>query len=429
MTENFLHYVWQYQQYNFNGLKTVDGLPVKVLKTGLLNSNSGPDFSNARLMIDKIEWVGQVEIHLQSADWNLHKHSLDPAYDNVILHVVWEDTGPVMRKDGTAIPTLELKNIVHKNVLRNYHNLLRNPSDILCEPYFDTVPDLVRFSMMDKALAHRLRHKTADLFVLWKKNQFDWEKTTYQWLARNFGFKLNADAFFRLSEVLPVKILQKHRDSLFRTEALIFGQAGFLDEPADDYSKDLLAEYRFLASKYGLHSAKMSRHEWKFLRTRPYSFPTVRLAQFARMISSVQGLFSFFTETRDTAMIIQKLSVVPSEYWLEHYDFGKKNKVRSGKIGESSVENIVINTVINLLAAYSNSIDSPEHFERAVEILEKIRPEKNHITEKWQNLGLKIKTGFDSQALIEQYNGLCLRKKCVECPVGADLLKKQENPG
>lgn len=424
MTEIFLHYVWQYQQYNFNGLKTTGGQPVKVIKPGLLNAHSGPDFSNARLLIGSIEWVGQVEIHLFSSDWNAHRHSNDRAYDNVILHVVWEETEQIFRKEGTAIPTIELKDIVNANVLWNYNNLLRNPADILCEPHFGSCSDLSKYAMMDKAMVTRLESKTADIFELLNKNKNDWELTSYQWIARNFGFKLNAEAFFRLSEVLPLRVVRKHQGSLFQLESLVFGQAGFLEEPEGEYALKLENEYCFLAEKYNIYEKRMSRHEWKFLRTRPGNFPTLRLAQFARLLNNNEGLFSFFTETREVSVIVEKLGVVQSGYWQEHYDFGKKSRVKLSGIGETSLENLVINTVVNLLSAYSASIDTPVYAERAIEILESIKPEKNHITEKWKNLGIAVKSGFDSQALIQQYNAFCLRKRCVQCPVGAELLRR-----
>ncbi|MCP9763459.1 DUF2851 family protein [Lacihabitans soyangensis] len=422
--EDFIHYTWQYQQFDKNNLKTTDGQLLTVLKPGYRNSNSGPDFENARVSIGQMEWAGKVEIHIKSSDWNKHQHQLDTAYENVILHVVWDHDEEVFRSDNTTIPTLEIKDLVFKDTLRKYENLLKNTTEIPCQHNLKEVSDLAKISMIEKALAHRLQQKSEGLKEILESTNADFEELAYRVFARNMGFKLNSIAFLRLAEVLPYKIIQKHRGNLSQIEALMFGQAGFLDEPNDEYSVSLAKEYQFLATKYGLLSQKMERREWRFLRTRLGNFPTVRISQLAAVLNQAQGLFSLFVEDASKESIEKALQVLPSEYWQQHYDIGKKSDNELHGIGKSSIENLLINTSVQLLAFYSEKTDDYGYFEKAIKILETIKPEQNFITKIWQNLGFKCSSAFDSQALIEQFNYFCSHKRCTQCAIGVEILKK-----
>ncbi|MFC3813133.1 DUF2851 family protein [Lacihabitans lacunae] len=423
MKEDFLHYVWQYQLFDKSNLKCTDGSVLSVLKTGTHNTNSGPDFINARISLNEILWAGQVEIHIKSSDWNSHKHNNDVAYDNVVLHVVWEENQLIERTDKSMIPTLELKNIVSTDLVSQYKGLVDNSENIACRSFIGEATELNKISMLDNALARRLNSKTEFIKERLAATNFDWEEVAYQILGKNYGFKLNADAFLHLAEVLPLKILQKHRGNLFQIEALCFGQAGFLEEIKEEYQTKLKEEYTFLAKKYGIESKKVNKQEWRFLRTRPSNFPTLRIAQFASLINSTPSIFSFFKDNVDPKFLSITLSNPPSEYWQEHYDFGKKSAKKNKGLGISSVYNVLINTGVNLLAAYSDATNNRIFFEQAVEVLEHLKPEDNHITRKWADLGIEINSAFDSQALIEQYNNYCCLKKCLSCSIGVAYLK------
>lgn len=422
--EDFIHYTWQFQQFDKSNLKTTDGQLLNIIKPGYRNSNSGPDFENARVSLGQIEWAGKVEIHIKSSDWIKHQHQFDTAYENVILHVVWEHDEEVLRSDKTTIPTLEVKDMVYKDTLLKYENLLKNNTDIPCQHHLVEVSKLAKVSMIEKALAHRLQQKSEVLKTIFTATQSDYEELAYRVFARNMGFKLNSEAFLRLAEVLPFKIIQKHRGNLLQIEALLFGQAGFLDETKDEYSESLAKEYQFLAQKYGLSSQKMERREWRFLRTRLGNFPTVRISQMAAVLNQAQALFSLFVEDASKESIEKALQVRPSEYWQQHYDIGKKSDADLRGIGKSSIENILINTSVQLLAFYSEKIDNYSYFEKAIKILETIKPETNFITKIWQNLEFKCVSAFDSQALIEQYNHYCSHKRCTQCALGVEILRK-----
>lgn len=423
MNEVFLHYLWQFQQFDKSNLQTSEAERIVVLKTGMLNTDAGPDFSHARLQINEIEWAGNVEIHIKSSDWQLHKHQHNEAYNNVILHVVWENDQPIARQDGSLIPTLELKSITDILLLNKYQYLIDNQAIIPCKEQFSEVSDLSKFAILDKVLAKRLQQKAQIVEQIFEQNKGDWEETAYQLLARNFGFKLNSETFLRLAQNLPLKVLQKHRNNLTQIEAMLFGQAGLIDT-VDEYSEKLNHEYFFFAAKFSLKSTQLASHEWKFLRTRPANFPTIRIAQLAKLITQQQSFFSLFTQTNSIEDLRNSLKIEQSVYWQEHYNLGKISGKKLVGLGKDSINNILINTVIPLLACYSEKTDNQELMTRCVSFLEVLPAEENHITEMWEGLGLKIKSAFDSQASIELYNNFCTQKRCLQCNVGIEILRK-----
>lgn len=424
MNESFIHYLWQFQYFDKSELTTTEGEVLNILKPGILNSDAGPDFSQAKIKVGEIVWIGNVEIHIQSSGWYEHKHDQDAAYENVVLHVVWEENKPVYRTDGTRIPTLQLKGRVEDHLLKSYQKLINNPSAIPCEKSFASVDDLIKHAIVDKALMSRLETKATQIKKLLDKNKGDWDETTYQLVGSNFGFKVNKDPFIQLTNALPYKLIQKHRSSPVEVEALLFGQAGFLvAKTKDEYLTQLFNTYQFLAKKYDLMDKEMHVAQWKFLRLRPANFPTIRLAQLASLLCSQANIFSGMVEASSYKQLIQFFEIHQSAYWKTHYRFGKKSKGEVPGLGESSTENIIINTVVPLFVAYGQSRDDYSFVEKAIAILQSIPSEKNRIIKVWQELGYVSKTAFDSQGLIELYNSFCQRRACLNCTIGSALLK------
>lgn len=423
MNESFLHYLWQFQYFEKKDLVTTSGESISVVKTGTANTHAGPDFSNAKIKIGDVFWAGNVEVHLKSSDWYAHHHQTDGAYNNVILHVVWHDDKPVTLADGTALHTLELKNRVADKILNEYKKLLNSGSPIACEKSFGDVREIVKLSMLDKALTQRLEAKAQWATDLLKANTGDWEETAYQMLAKNFGFKVNADPFFQLAKTLPFKIIQK-QNSLLQVEALLFGQAGMLiTKTKDDYITALYREYALLSQKYSFRETAVSYAQWRFLRLRPANFPTVRLAQLASLLFHAKNIFSKFMEAASFAEVEKIISVGQSAYWKTHYRFGPKAKAIVPELGKASIQNIIINTIAPLLVAYGQQKDEQTMIDRAVELLQSTEAEQNKITRLWADLGLTVNTAFDSQALIELYNNFCTRRQCLNCNIGIALLK------
>jgi hypothetical protein len=426
MTESFLHYIWQFQYFDRHDLSTTDGEVIRVFNPGIRNSNAGPDFSEARIRIGELEWRGTVELHIKASGWSDHRHGDDAAYENVVLHVVWENDKPILRSDGSRMPTLELKDRVDQAMWNSYRRLFTSAESIPCASSWTTVTDLTKLSMLDKVLVLRLEIKARSVLTMLGNNKGDWEETGYQLLVKNFGFKVNAEPFLRLGQSLPYRILQKHTDRPLQVEALLFGVAGFLDKvKADEYSSLLVREYSVLGRKYNLERQQLHKSQWRFLRLRPANFPTVRLAQLASLLSGRRNLISAFLGISSSKELLQLLDVQQSEYWQHHYQFGKQAE-RVPALGKASAQNIVINSIVPLLAAYSLAHDDQHYMDRAVELLQHIPAEKNIITRQWTTLGYKVGSAFDSQALIELYNSFCQKRRCLECMVGSSLIRPKK---
>jgi hypothetical protein len=424
MQESLLHYIWQFQYFDRNNLRTTSGDEILVFNPGHRNTHAGPDFSNARVRVGDIEWIGNVEIHIHSSGWTEHKHHLDAAYDNVILHVVWSDDKPVVHNDKSVLPTLELKGRVADELLLRYNKLLLNPEPIPCSASISNVHEITRLSMFEKALMSRLEAKAGNILQILSINNNDWEETCYQMLCRNFGFKVNSEPMFSLARAIPYRVIMKHADKLIQTEAVLFGQAGLLEESGDETYLGLLKrEYHLLSQKFDLSPKKMNKAQWKFLRLRPANFPTIRLAQLAALLFSERNIFSKFIEARSGRDLVKLLSVTQSEYWTRHYLFARPIEEEIPGLGQMSVENIIVNTVVPLMVAYGKSKDDQDMVDRAVNILQEVSGEENSIIRKWNTLGIKSKTAFDSQALIELHNNFCLRKRCLDCSIGSSLVR------
>lgn len=424
MNEDILSFVWRFQYFNTTNLQTDDNVSVSILRTGYKNANAGPDFSQAAVIIDNVHWHGSIEIHVRSSDWFLHTHEKDLAYEGVILHVVWENDRPIIRKDGTMIPTLSLKGLVNAAVLERYAMLQDVKEGIPCAGMFQEILDIHKYAMLDRVLMGRLDRKAGEVMHLFENNQNDWEKTAYQWLGRHFGFKLNDHAFLRLTQIAPWKIIQKHRVRLVQIEALLFGMAGLIPEDSDEnYVRLLRKEFLFLTTKYELTEKVMWAHEWKYAKLRPAGFPTVRLAQLAKLLSREGSLFLMLTSAQSITDLQEIFHGTQSEYWTEHYVFGKKSKNKVPAMGKDASALLVINVVVPLLVAFSKQRQQPELLDKAIYWLSQVPAENNRITRDWATLGMRVNTAADSQALIEWYNNFCSTRKCLDCTVGGILVR------
>lgn len=426
MSEELLYFIWQFQYVATKTLTTTDGETVEVLHPGYRNANAGPDFLNARLRIGGVEWVGTVEIHVKTSDWLLHRHQGDRSYDNVVLHVVWEHDRNVPRPDGTYLPTLELAPLVSDALLNKYGQLVGTTDAIPCAGQFRMVKPLRQTAMLDKALLQRLERKADDVRAMYEAAGHDWEETAYRLLATHLGSKVNAEPMEQLTRVVPLRILQKHRNSLLQLEALLLGTSGLLPAEADDnddFTVVLRREYLFLAAKYGLADRQLPAHVWKWGKLRPAGFPTMRLGQLAKLVQEHGSLFSLLVGTSDAAELVKALQITPSAYWQTHYQFGKVAQKVSASLGTSTAEGLLINTAAPLMAAYARHKEQPALLDRAVALLEQLPAEDNRIIRLWDDLGLSVRNAFDSQAAIELYNQFCTPKRCLNCQIGIALVR------
>lgn len=432
MNEELLSFIWRFQYFDSTNLRTESDEMIQIMRPGQLNTNAGPDFSNARIMIGSIEWVGNIEIHTRASDWLLHQHTNDTAYQSVILHVVWENDMSIYRSDQTALPVLQLKGLVRRSIIERYNSLLKTEAGtvsgaILCESQFSDVSELQKLSMLDKALLERLDKKAEQVINLWQENKQDWEETSYQWIGQHFGFKLNDPAFLRLTQIVPLKVLLKHRDQRLQIEALLFGIAGLIPYPKsetdEEYVRDLRREFHFLSRKYGLSGLEMNAHEFKFLRLRPAGFPTVRLSQFCSFICQTTNVFTSVLQAANVRVLSVLFATRQSDYWTRHFQFGKLSKTPVPTIGKDAIHLLIINAVVPLLVAYAKHRNQPEYLDRAMQWLMELPAENNRIMRDWQRLGMQVKTAADSQALIEWHNVYCAGRRCLACNIGAALIR------
>lgn len=422
MNEAFLHYVWQYQYFDRADFCTTAGETISILQPGFKNSNAGPDFLNAKIKVADVVWIGHVEIHINSSDWIDHRHHADPAYENVILHVVWKENQSIRQKDNSPLPTAELKGRVSEDLMLRYRKLINQPESIPCSHHLAGVRDIVKFGMIEKALIERLENKAGLVHELLKKNGNDWEQTTFHLLCRNFGFKINTPAFDRLAEIIPYRILLKH-EQLTQIEALLFGQAGFLDESKDDdYSRVLRREYEVLGKKYSLERRRMNKSQWKFLRLRPANFPTLRIAQLAALVVTQKNMFSKIVDATSYKDLLEMFSISQSDYWQTHYRFDYQSDERIAGLGESSINNLLINTAIPLMVAYGKLKDEQAYVDRAVALLQQIPAEENAITKRWKTQQMVASSAADSQGFIELFNNYCVKRRCLDCNIGFSIL-------
>jgi len=423
MQEDFLHYIWKHKKFRFNNLETTTGESIVVTSVGQHNFNSGPDFFNAKIKVGDQLWAGNVEIHIKSSDWFVHSHEQDKAYDNVILHVVWEDDTEVFRKDNTPIPTLQLKDIVDVAMLNNYEKLFAKQNKwINCENDFPSTDDFVLTNWLERLYLERLERKSETINTLLVASKNDWESVFFKMLTKNFGLKVNGESFFSLGQSIDFSIIRKTQSNPHVLEAFLFGQAGLLEQDIENaYYLDLKNEYKFLKQKFGLQNNQVL--PLQFFRLRPSNFPTIRLSQLANLYNKHQNLFSKVIELNEVEDFYELFKVSTSDFWETHYTFQKTSKTSIKKLSKSFVDLLLINTILPIKFCYAKQkgveIDS-----EIIKIATAITSEKNNIISAFNNLKKVSKSSLDSQALIQLKTEYCDKNNCLKCAVGNQFLNR-----
>ena len=420
MNERLLHYIWQHCHFNTLNLKTTSNVPLSIRHVGQPNSNAGADFKFASIKLDKVEWHGDVEIHIVSSDWYKHKHHLDKNYQSVILHVVWQHDTEILNYKQDEIPCLELRPIVDKTLLNKYQILMSQRSWILCQHQIKRIDPFYISHFLERLTIERLEEKTVKFVKQFEQVENDWENTFYHALCYSLGLKLNSESFLKLSKRISISTINKHKDNLSQIEAMLFGTAGFLHNVYDQYGFLLRKEFLFLKHKYSLE--EMDESEWYFMRLRPPSFPTIRLALLAQLLKSQSTLFSRVIACNIYDELKNIFQVSVSDYWLTHYHFKKSSPRRKKSLGNQWINSMIINIICPLLFVYSKRKGQPTYQERAIRFLEEISAEKNTITKKFDEIGVKANNAMQSQGLIQLKTTYCDAKKCLNCNIGSKLL-------
>ena len=420
--EQLLHYVWKHKIFSLKELKTTTGQQVEVIDTGLANTDAGPDFFNAKLKLDGVLWIGNIEIHERSSDWFKHGHHADTGYNSVILHIASEIDMEISRSNGERTPQIQL--ICPEAVRTNYKELLETDSYPPCYRIIPSLSPFTAHSWMSALQMERFEQKATLLNERLKRCQGNWEDAFFITLARNFGFGLNGDAFETWAHQLPFRAVDKHRNDLFQIEAIFFGQAGILeDSNGDGYYLRLKKEYIYLQHKFEL--IPMNTSLWRFLRLRPTNFPHIRIAQLACLYHRAYGLLSRIMETETLQGVRDILKGGTSEYWLTHYTFGGSSPSRPKALSNTSLDLLIINTVVTFLYAYGLHKGNRVLCARAGSFLEELKAENNYITRMWEQYGMKASNAADSQALIQLKKEYCDKKKCLYCRIGYEYLKRK----
>ncbi|WGH76888.1 DUF2851 family protein [Tenacibaculum tangerinum] len=423
MKEDFLHFLWQYKLFNQANLQSVKNESIEIINSGGYNTNSGPDFLNATLKIDRQLWVGNIEIHIKSSDWYVHHHEKDVNYDAVILHVVWEHDTDVFMKNNHPLTTLELQKIAPKDVLQNYEKLFSKEQRwIPCEKQIPEVSSFLLNNWLERLYFERLEHKSIAIRELLQKFHNDYEAVLFQLLAKNFGLKVNGTAFLQLAQSFDFSVLRKVRFKEEQLSALLFGQAGFLeDEIEDSYYEKLQKEYTYLKHKYKLKP--LPKHHFQFFRMRPSNFPTIRIAQLVSLYYKYQKLFSVLMKADSVIEIYGLFTIEVNDFWKVHYTFQTTSKKSPKKLTKGFVDLLIINTIIPLKFAYQQARGEVEE-DSLLNLIQELQPEKNSIISKFSELKIKGKNAFETQALLELKNNYCSKKRCLQCAIGNSLLRK-----
>jgi hypothetical protein len=421
--EEYIHYVWQYGLFQSENLRTKDGDTIEILRPGLHNHDSGPDFSNARIRIGSKEWAGNVEIHFASSDWDMHGHQYDAAYDSVILHVVIHHDKEIRNSKGATIPTFSLSKHLSIDHFRGYEQFLKKKTWVPCQVQVQQVEPIKWTALKERMALERMEKKAERILSRYSQQSKDWEEVTYELLARAFGGKVNSAPFEHLTRVTPLSVLRKHSDACYILDALFLGQAGFISEdlvPEEDYEERLQSDYYFLQHKYDLHP--MDKVSWKHARLRPASAPQIRIVQFARLWSQTGSLHALIMDA-DTNAIKERFSVELEGYWSEHIAIQKPSSMRKRSVGDSLLDRILINVVAPMRFAYGIQKKEQSYTDSALSLLEDVVAEDNSIIRKWKDLGVEATHALDSQGLLQLKSSRCDEKKCLSCSVGQAILR------
>ncbi|WP_282068875.1 DUF2851 family protein [Olleya namhaensis] len=421
MQEDFLHYLWKLKKFETSNLQTTKGELVSVKHVGTHNHHTGPDFFNGQIHIDNQLWAGNIEIHIKSSDWFVHNHEVDPNYDNVILHVVWEHDTEVFRKDNSQIPTIELQNYVSQTALTNYHKLFSTQQTwINCEHTITEVNPFIVNNWLERLYFERLERKAKTIESILETSNNDWEAVMFKLLAKNFGLKVNGDPFFSLVNSFDFTVVRKQQSSLLSLEALFYGQASLLDKEVEDiYHLGLQKEYTFLKQKFKLDNSSVS--PLQFFRLRPPNFPTIRLSQLANLYHLHQNLFSKVIASENLEAIYKMFSVSTSPFWESHYTFEKVSKTRKKQITKSFIDLLLINTIIPLKFCYAKQ-QGKSIEEEIVSFMQQLNPEQNGIVDKFKSLEVSVTSALESQAVIQLKNNYCDANQCLKCAIGNTIL-------
>ena len=421
MHEDFLHFIYKNRLWLKGTELLTDNTPFEILDTGLHNHDSGPDFFNAKIRIGNITHVGNVEIHVNASDWHKHHHYGDHAYDNVILHIVYNHDCDITLQNGRTLPTWEIS--FPQTIFNRYSDFKLNEKPIACADYIDLVDDFLITMWLEKMAIERLEQKSEHIGEILQLTNGNWNETLYIVLARNFGFGTNAMPFEQLAMQTPLNVMLHNADNLFALEAIIFGQAGMLNgQPNDEYTRKLADEYSFQKAKYQL--SPIAESMWKRSKMHPTNFPETRLAQFAATMQNFQTLIDDILNGKFNPKFFDNIKT--SEYWETHFSLGETAaKSKATGLGQQAIDTILINTVIPFSYIYGKTTNPNFDTEKIIDMMRTIKAENNRETRAFAGIcKIECKNALDSQAMLNLKKNYCDHKRCLNCNIGFQIMKE-----
>ncbi|MCY0979139.1 DUF2851 family protein [Chryseobacterium wangxinyae] len=420
MNEKLLQYLWNYKIFVNYDFKDLDGNPIEILNFGIWNTDSGPDFLMAKIKINNIILAGNIELHVKSSDWIFHQHSQDPNYDNIILHVVYQNDADLPDLHNKNVPTLELREHIDETIFAKYQNLLKENQFIPCENIFSA--DKIPVHFYEESLLKKLDEKSSELEKDLESHKNNYEAVLFHSLSYSFGLKVNAHLFKDIAVSIDFGVFNKIRQNKTQTEALLFGISGWLEDPKDDQMKIWRREFDFLKAKFDISDLVIRP---KFLRLRPPNFPTIRLSQLADLYFQHQNLFSKIINAKKTEELFTIFKdIKASEYWDTHFNFGKISPVDQPKIlSKDFIDLLILNTILPLKYTY-HKYQNEEITDEILTFYREIAPEKNSIIDGWKKIGVKTKNALQTQSLNYHFKNYCSAKNCLNCSIGFKILKE-----
>lgn len=421
MQEDFIHYLWKFKKLSGQELKTTEGKRIVIKSLGTHNFHSGPDFFNGRLEIDGQQWAGNIEMHVKASDWYVHGHDDDPAYDNVILHVVWVHDAEISRRDEINIPVLDVSNYVAPALVHSYQKLfaIKNNQFINCENDYATIDDFKKVQWFEKLFFERLEQRSIHIKSILEKTHNDWETLFFQMLSRSFGTKINGDAFEQLAQSMDASTVRKLAKDAFQLEAALLGQAGLLEEPKKDhYYKQLVDEYAFAKAKFQTQPAHTPM---KFFRLRPANYPTIRISQLAMLYHRSPQLFGEILLAQTRQEIHQLFDIKAAKYWETHHVFDKPTTEREKTLTAAFIDLLIVNCIVPIKFVHAQ-FTGKDKTEELLEIMYSLKAESNTIVAGFKKLG-NINNALESQAILQLKPNYCDVNKCLSCDIGVALLR------
>lgn len=422
--EELFHGVWAVMHRYVKDLRTVDGREVRIQSPGVQNRDAGADFFNARLVIGGQQWAGDVELHINESDWYAHGHDKDAAYNAVILHVVVHAGRRAVDASGREVPTVVVPRA--EELISVYEELIAQRQEPCCGGALGSIPPLDQSQWMLRLVVERLETKSEAARSEVLTSELGWEEAFLRSVAQSLGQRVNADPMLWLARSTPLKALSRIRDGWLSLEALLLGQSGLIAEARrqqrmDSYVEALEKEYYYQAARFKLKP--LEGRVWKYLRIRPLAFPALRIAQLSALIYNREHLFSAMLQVGSVAEAEAILRVELSDYWLTHYTLGDAPSApQSKRIGRERAKVVLINSVVPYRFAYAAAQGDEELQESTLELLEQIAPEDNAVVRRYGELGMRVRSAMESQAIVQLMKQYCRPRLCYRCPVGLRTL-------